>query len=292
MAPPVGAWRRYPPNRHFNPFSAAAKRLNDGFTAQPTRPRLKPKTKKLASLGKLRGKMGKKGWMATGMIPVVAGLGTLLGSVLKPKSNKKQEGSGNTPWRVLKHQPFLLTSTSNGGPGWGRKIQQASTEELRALTDLIRNLYNGVIDRGVTGFDRLDTQRVQWGHPHPHGDQVALEKTYKRDSTNQWAENPLVRTSCSLSFIGETSPPFCVCWLESLDKMSEKYAKEMILVPKPPEGIATQAGGQGANDGMAQFWKRRLLVDELAHTPHVDKMMKIMNDMKESEGCALPPLGP
>jgi len=70
--------------------------------------------------------------------------------------------------------------------------------------------------------------------------------------------------------------------------MSEKYAKEMILVPKPPEGIATQAGGQEANGGMAQFWKRWLLVDELAHAPHVDKMMKIMDDMKESEGRALP----
>ena len=137
MAPPVGAWRRYPPNRGFNPSSAAAKRLNDGFTARPTRPRLKAKTKTRAPLGKLRGKMGKKGWMAAGMVPVVAGLGALLGSVLKPKSNKKQEGRGNTSWRVLTHQPFLLTLTSNG---WGRQIQQASTEELRALTDLIRQL--------------------------------------------------------------------------------------------------------------------------------------------------------
>ena len=74
--------------------------------------------------------------------------------------------------------------------------------------------------------------------------------------------------------------------------MSEKYAKEMILVPKPHEDTATQAGGKGADDGMAQFWKRRLLVDELAHAPHVDKMMKIMDDMKESEGRALPPSVP
>ena len=74
--------------------------------------------------------------------------------------------------------------------------------------------------------------------------------------------------------------------------MSEKYAKEMILVPKPPEDTATQAGGQRADEGMAQFWKRRLLVDELAHAPHVDKMMKIMDDMKESEGRALPPSVP
>ena len=74
--------------------------------------------------------------------------------------------------------------------------------------------------------------------------------------------------------------------------MSEKYAKEMILVPKPPEGSTTQTGGQAADEGMAQFWKRRLLVDELAHAPHVDKMMKIMEDMKESEGRALPPSVP
>ena len=72
--------------------------------------------------------------------------------------------------------------------------------------------------------------------------------------------------------------------------MSEKYAKEMILVPKPPE--EGQTGGQAADEGMAQFWKRRLLVDELAHAPHVDKMMKIMEDMKESEGRALPPSVP
>ena len=74
--------------------------------------------------------------------------------------------------------------------------------------------------------------------------------------------------------------------------MSEKYAKEMILVPNPPEDTATQTGGQGTDDGMAQFWKCRLLVDELAHGPHVDKMMKIMEDMKESEGRALPPSVP
>ena len=74
--------------------------------------------------------------------------------------------------------------------------------------------------------------------------------------------------------------------------MSDKYAKEMILVPKPPEGSTTQTGGQGADEGMAQFWKRRLLVDELDHAPHVDKMMKIMEDVKESEGRALPPSVP
>ena len=62
----------------------------------------------------------------------------------------------------------------------------------------------------------------------------------------------------------------------------KKYAKEMILVPRE------QVGG-GADDSMEQFWKRRLLVDELANAPHVDRMMKIMDDMSQSRGRALPP---
>ena len=45
-------------------------------------------TKTRAPLGKLRGKMGKKEWMAAGMIPVVAGLGTLLGTVKTEKQQK------------------------------------------------------------------------------------------------------------------------------------------------------------------------------------------------------------
>ena len=123
-------------------------------------------------------------------------------------------------------------------------------------------------------------------------DQVALQNAYKRDLTAKWSENPLVRTPRPPPIFGETTPPFCARWIGSLGSMSEKYAKEMILVPKPPEGSSTQAGGQWTDDGMAQFWKRRLLVDELAHAPHVDKMMKVMDDMKKSEGRALPPSVP
>ena len=199
MAPPVGAWRRYPPNRGFTPSSAAAKRLNDGFTARPTRPRLKAKTKTRAPLGKLRGKMGKKGWMAAGMIPVVAGLGTLLGSVLKPKSNKKQEGRGNTPWRVLTHQPFLLTLTSGGGPGWGRQIQQASTEELRALTDLIRNVYDGVI-------------------PIPTEVKVPLKKHIKEIRRLSGLTTPLYERRALLLSLGKRLLPFVRAGLNALTR--------------------------------------------------------------------------
>lgn len=56
--------------------------------------------------------------------------------------------------------------------------------------------------------------------------------------------------------------------------MKEKYAKEMILVPRHHQQV-----GRGVDDRMEQFWKRRLSVDELANVPHVDRMMKIMDDM-------------
>ena len=140
--------------------------------------------------------MGKKGWMAAGMIPVVVGLGMLLGSVLKPKSNKKQEGRGNTPWRVLTHQPFLLTLTSNG---WGRQIQQASTEELRALTDLIRNVYDGVI-------------------PIPTEIKLPLKKHIKEIRRISGLKTPLYERRALLLSLGKRLLPFVRAGLNALTK--------------------------------------------------------------------------
>jgi flagellar biosynthesis/type III secretory pathway protein FliH len=71
--------------------------------------------------------------------------------------------------------------------------------------------------------------------------------------------------------------------------MSDKYAQEMILIPKPSRG---QRGGHVTPDSMDQFWQRRLLVDQLTNAPHVDRMMKLLNDMKQVEGQALPPTVP
>ena len=48
-------------------------------------------------------------------------------------------------WRVSGHQPFLLNLVRGGGVPWRREINRASNEELRALTDVIRNLYDGVV---------------------------------------------------------------------------------------------------------------------------------------------------
>lgn len=65
--------------------------------------------------------------------------------------------------------------------------------------------------------------------------------------------------------------------------MNDKYAKEMILIPKP---TIDQAGGHSTQDNMDQFWQRRLTVDRLVNAPHVDRMRKILSDMKQVEGQA------
>ena len=71
--------------------------------------------------------------------------------------------------------------------------------------------------------------------------------------------------------------------------MSGKYAQEMILIPKPSSSQDQSGGQQFVNpDTMNQFWQRRLLVDQLITAPHVDRMMKLLSDMKGLEGQALP----
>ena len=64
----------------------------------------------------------------------------------------------------------------------------------------------------------------------------------------------------------------------------------MILLPRPSGD--PQTGGRWMDDSMEQFWKRRMLVDELASAPHLDRVMKIMDDTTQSKGRALPPSVP
>jgi len=79
---------------------------------------------------------------AAGALPIMAGLGALIGGLVN-KKKKTQEGSGS--WRVTAHQPFLLNLVRGDGTHWRREIQRASNEQLPALTDVIRNLYDGVV---------------------------------------------------------------------------------------------------------------------------------------------------
>lgn len=139
MAPPSQAWRRTPINRHFTASSAAARRANRGFS-RPGRSSIAQRMKAL------KGKIGPKGLLAAGVLPAVAGLGALIGGVLS-KKKRKQEGGGSRSvvWRVAAHQPFLLNLVRGDGTTWRREIHQASNEQLRALTDVIRNLYDDVV---------------------------------------------------------------------------------------------------------------------------------------------------
>ena len=79
---------------------------------------------------------------AAGALPIMAGLGALIGGLVN-KKKKTQEGSG--AWFVSAHQPFLLNLVGGDGTTWRREINRASNEQIRALTDVIRNLYDGVV---------------------------------------------------------------------------------------------------------------------------------------------------
>ena len=71
--------------------------------------------------------------------------------------------------------------------------------------------------------------------------------------------------------------------------MNAKYAQEMILIPKPSSSCSQeQSGGQATPETTDQFWQRRLLVDQLTTAPHVDRIMRLLGDMKQIEGQALP----
>lgn len=131
MAPPLHAWRRGPVNVNYRTSSAATRRVNRGF-ARPSG----VKSRSVFS------NVGRRGMVAAGVLPALAGLGGLIGGLLSSKK-KKQEGSGR--WRLAAHQPFLLDLVSGDGVTWRREIHRGSNEQLRALTDLIRNLYDGVV---------------------------------------------------------------------------------------------------------------------------------------------------
>lgn len=148
MAPPLQAWRRTPINRQFATSSAASRRANRGFSQTTVPGKARSSGYRMGykvgnAYGKLKRTMGPKGMLAAGLLPALAGLGGLIGGLVTKK--KKQEGSGGGLWRVMTHQPFLLALASGDDATWRKEIHQANNEQLRALTDVIRNLYDGVV---------------------------------------------------------------------------------------------------------------------------------------------------
>lgn len=176
----------------------ASQRLNTGFT---TSPRFQPKKKTLGALTSLKGRVGKKGMMVAGAVPLLAGLGTLLGTLInQPKKKKKttsQKGGTTTTWRVGTHRPFLLHVTS--GNGWERGVRQANPEQLRALTDVIRNVYDAVI-------------------PIPTDIKVPLKK-HKREIRRLSAfSTPLYERRALLLSLGKRLVPFVRAGLKALQR--------------------------------------------------------------------------
>ena len=195
MAPPLHAWRQYPRNANFNPNSPAAKRANTGFTSPPLR-RAQTKTTSRRLGTTLKWRVGTKGLVAAaGAVPVLAGLGTLLGTLLgkrpspKTKTTTTQEGSG-VQWRVAAHQPFLLGLTT--GDAWGRTLRQANSEQLRAVTDVIRNLSDGVV-------------------PVPTDIKLPLKKHKREIRRLSVLSTPLYERRALLLSLGKRLVPFVLC---------------------------------------------------------------------------------
>ena len=79
----------------------------------------------------------------------------------------------------------------------------------------------------------------------------------------------------------------------SYDSVYEPWNYERQIRPRrddlDPETLLLrrrQRGGQVTP--MNQFWQRQLSVDQLTTAPHVDCMIKLLNDMKQVERQALP----
>ena len=122
-----------------------SRRVNDGFS-RPEKVRSSIPQWLKRDYDPLQGKIGPKGLLAAGVLPVMARLGALIGGVLS-KKKWKQEGSAScsVEWRVAAHQPFLLNLVRVDGTTWRREIYQARSDQLRALTDVIRILHDGVV---------------------------------------------------------------------------------------------------------------------------------------------------
>ena len=149
MAPPLNAWRTQHINRNYGRYKVP-QRLQ-GFEGSPRRLPSKRHLQRHASQfrhlkrkrGPLQGKLRNNGMLAAaGTLPIMAGLGALIGGLVN-KTRKTQEGSG--AWHVSAHQPFLLNLVCGDGTTCHREINRASNEQIRALTDVICNMYDGVV---------------------------------------------------------------------------------------------------------------------------------------------------
>ena len=86
--------------------------------------------------------------------------------------------------------------------------------------------------------------------------------------------------------------------------MTDKYAREMMLVPKdtpwlkppvpflPDPSFQWGRGEQATPDPNEAYWKRQFLTDQLVNAPRLDRAMHVMEAMKSVEGEGQPPKMP
>ena len=133
MAPPLNAWRTQPINQNYGRDKVPL-RLQ-GFEGPPRAPPSQRHLRRRAAQfrplkrqrGLLQGKLRNKGMLvAASALPVMAGLGALIGGLVKKKI-ETQEGSG--AWRMSAHQRFLLKLVGGvGRPGAEKSIEPATSK--------------------------------------------------------------------------------------------------------------------------------------------------------------------
>ena len=129
MALPLNAWRTQPVHRNYRASSAASLRANHGFGGAPRAPPSQRHLQRRASQFRplkrrrspLQGKLRNKGMLAAaGTLPIMAGLGALIGGLVN-KKKKTQEGSGGWPPTRQPTNPSRSTWWAGMGRPGGEK---------------------------------------------------------------------------------------------------------------------------------------------------------------------------
>ena len=100
------------------------------------------------SLRKNQGQIGKEGVHSCSQVAVSrcsSGIDSWNYSIVQ--RGKKQAGSGRYDrWRIRRHWNFFVDLTKVNKP-FSNSINSASTDEIRALTNLIRKTFDGVMEK-------------------------------------------------------------------------------------------------------------------------------------------------
>ena len=192
-------------------------------------------------------------------------------------------------WRVNLHQDFLHRALRD----WNHTILGASANELKTLTDTVRNVYDRVIRLPVHVLqplkqDRHKVRRVS-ALSTPLYERRALLLQLPALQQVVRATLDKLRARCYKIIFEPISSTM------STSSTKNKYVREMVLIPKSQPYI--QKGGQAPPHpphpplaaGVSQpptsvYWQRPMLLDSINNAPVIDKAIELLQRMKESEG--------